>query len=102
MCHARLLSPIHHMLSSSLAHSVDGIVLMGCCGNWVENSDIKNVQCLLHPQKLSVATSGRAPSSLVAVLCFSCSWDIDDRAGWHKSIWSAHEPKICWLFLMIL
>ena len=35
VCHARLLSPVHHMLSSSPARSVDSIVLVGCCGDSV-------------------------------------------------------------------
>ena len=40
----------------------------------------KNAHCCLRPQKLSATTSRRAPSSLFAVLCFSCSWDSDCRA----------------------
>ena len=72
------------MLSSSPARSVDIIVLVGGCSDCamgLKTRTSKNACCRSHPQKLSAATSRRAPSSLFAVLCFSCSWDSDCRAG---------------------
>ena len=54
MCHARLLSPIHHMLSSS-ARSVDSIVLVGCCGDCamgLKTWTSKNARCRSRPEAL--------------------------------------------------
>ena len=47
----------------------------------------KNARCLSLPQKLSAATSSRAPSSLFAVRCIRCSLVIGCREGSVPTLW---------------
>ena len=77
------------LLIFPVALGQSGVVVAFVVG--IEHLHVKNACCLSHPQKVCADTSSRAPSSLLAVLCLSCSVVTCCKVGsmatlWHTSL----------------
>ena len=84
--HSLLICTLLFLLISSVALNQSGAAVTRCV--WVKYPDIKKRS---RPQKFSATMSRRAPSSLLAVLCLSCSSSSGCRGGsiptpWHVSV----------------